>query len=433
MKFSIQPIFTKEYKRSLTFLGKWTIVAVLSGCIGAGIVKGFHFILTSLANLIQTTFFFLPVWTLAGALICGLLLYRFSPGAAGEGIPSYLKSLHTNKGILPPKETFIKFWAALVTLGTFGNGGIVGPLGRVTAGIMSFFAVRVKKLKFNAWDIRTATICGLAATVGTIFHSSIGGGIFAVEIVQKSEMRYRDLFPAILSSSTAVFISKAFGWESFYPIHAAPEFMNPRLLWILILFALLIGFAGKAFTALYVFIAKLFKREQNKNTLLKVLIGSMIAGFGVWFINPSLMGTSQGFIAAIFETNREVLFGHFSNTMPVFVVFAIMAVAKAIGNLLTVGSGMSAGFTGPAAIIGMLLGAGWADIFQLTPGSPNYSAIVAAGFAGMLGSTMNIPIAAAILTIESFGLQYSFPAGIAAIIAFQINRHDTIYSYSGFK
>lgn len=433
MKFSIEPILTREYKRSLSFLGKWTLVALISGGIGTGIVKGFHLILTVLANLMRQFLYFLPAWTILGALICGLFIYRISPGAAGEGIPSYLRGLHKNKGVLNPKETFFKFWAALVTLGTFGNGGIVGPLGRVSAGFMSFLTVKIKKLKFNDWDIRTATICGLAATVGTIFHSSIGGGIFAVEIVQKSEMRYRDLFPAILSSSTAVFISKALKFESFYPINAAPEFMNPRLLWVLVLFALLIGFAGKAFTALYVFMARKFKREQNKNIFLKVLIGSVLAGFGVWFLNPSLMGTSQGFIAAIFEPNKAVLYGNLSTAIPLFVVLAIMAVAKAVGNLVTVGSGMSAGFTGPAAIIGMLLGAGWADIFQLTPGSANYSAIIAAGFAGMLGSTMNIPIAAAVLTIESFGLQYSFPAGIAAIIAFQVNRHDTIYSYSGFK
>jgi H+/Cl- antiporter ClcA len=189
--------------------------------------------------------------------------------------------------------------------------------------------------------------------------------VFAVEIVQKSEMRYRDLFPAILSSSTAVFISKAFGWQSFYPINAAPEFMSPGLLWVLILFALLIGFAGKAFTALYILLARIFKREKNEYILLKVLAGSAIAGFGIWFLNPELMGTSKNIIAALFEPDIGLLYGNLPHSIPLFVTLAVMA--------------------------------------------------------------------AAILTIESFGLQYSFPAGIAAIIAFQVNRHDTIYSYSGYK
>lgn len=426
-------LFSRENRRSLIFLAKWSLVAIISGVLGTMIVRGFEFSLNTVTAFLSTTVSFLPLWTLLGALICGLLLYRLSPGSAGEGIPSYLKGLHRNKGILDPKETFFKFFAAFSTLATFGNGGIVGPLGRVVAGLMSFITKKIKHLKFNDWDVRTATICGLAATIGTIFHSSIGGGIFAVEIVQKSEMRYRDLFPAILSSSTAVLISKTFGWSSFYPINAVQEFMSPSLIWILLVFSLFIGFAGKSFTALYTLISKIFKREQNQRMLPKVLIGSLAASVGIWFLNPALMGTSKGFIGALFTTDPGILYGNLPKTVPLIFILIIMAVAKAIANCVTVGSGMSAGFTGPAALIGMLLGAAWAQLFQFAPGSPNFTTLIAAGFAGMLGSTMNIPIAAAILTIESFGLQYSFPAGLAAIIAFQVNRRDTIYSYVDFR
>jgi H+/Cl- antiporter ClcA len=78
----------------------------------------------------------------------------------------------------------------------------------------------------------------------------------------------------------------------------------------------------------------------------------------------------------------------------------------------------------------MLFGAAFAHLLGVPPLSPDYAAFVAAGFAGMLASSMNIPLAAAIIAIESFGLQYSFPAGIAAIIGFQINRHQTIYDYT---
>lgn len=55
----------------------------------------------------------------------------------GEGIPSYLEGLIEHRGFLGFKETFFKFWAALFTLSTFGNGGFIGPVGRVSAGIMS--------------------------------------------------------------------------------------------------------------------------------------------------------------------------------------------------------------------------------------------------------------------------------------------------------
>jgi chloride channel protein, CIC family len=228
-------------------------------------------------------------------------------------------------------------------------------------------------------------------------------------------------------------VSKALGWSSFYPINTAAEFMSPSLIWILLIFALLIGFAGKSYTSLYAFIARIFKRAQGGNILVKVIIGSAISAVGIWFLNPHLMGTSQGFIGALFIPDLQILFGNLSGLIPLVIVLIIMAIGKAVANCITIGSGMSAGFTGPAALIGMLLGAAWAEIFHLVPGSPDYSSIIAAGFAGMLGSTMNIPIAAAILTTESFGLQYSFPAALASIIAFQINRHKTIYSYTDYR
>ena len=60
-------------------------------------------------------------------------------------------------------------------------------------------------------------------------------------------------------------------------------------------------------------------------------------------------------------------------------------------------------------------------------GTANYYAFVAAGFCGVLSSSMNISLAAAVLTIEIFGLQYSFAAGLAAVVGFQVNRNQDIY------
>jgi len=91
---------------------------------------------------------------------------------------------------------------------------------------------------------------------------------------------------------------------------------------------------------------------------------------------------------------------------------------------------MSAGFTGPSALVGMLLGVSAASFLHIEIGSSTYFAFMAAGFSGMLSSSMNVPLAAAILSIEVFGLEYSFPAAVSSIIGFQMMRGSTIYSYA---
>ena len=133
---------------------------------------------------------------------------------------------------------------------------------------------------------------------------------------------------------------------------------------------------------------------------------------------------------ALFTNTHSVLTGIFSDTLPIGLTLIVMLVFKAVFNCLTVGSGMSAGFAGPSILIGMLLGASMAYFLKIPIPSPSYYAFIAAGFSGMLASSMNVPLAAAVITTEIFGLNYSLPAGLAAIIGFQINRHHTIYDYA---
>lgn len=417
---------------SYVYLLKWIFCALVAGLLGSALVHYFTAVLTWVTIMLASMSIPLFVWPVAGALVAGGIIYRVDIHAAGEGIPSYILGLLRDDGKLPVSVTFYKFCAALVTLSTFGNGGVVGPLGRIGAGIMSALAgLFIKTTGF--WtedDRRTATICGLAATIGTIFQSSIGGGIFAVEIIQKAKMGYRDLFPAILSSASAVFICKVFGWEGYYNFDAANQFMDVTLIGWLLLLAVISGGAGGAYTILYMWIARLFRRNEG-NILLKVIVGSSLASLTAWVINPELLGTSRNMVGAIFRADYNLLAGNLSHAaVPVGCILVLLLVAKVICNCVTVGCGMSAGFTGPAAIAGMLLGMTMAQLLDIPTDTASYHAFLAAGFSAMLAGSMNIPLAAAVMTVELFGLQYSFPAGFSAVIGFQVMRHKTIYDYA---
>lgn len=420
---------SEESKVSYIFLLKWVLLSLTAGILGSVTVQSFFFFLTAISDFLLKYPVPPPVYAVFGAIITGGIVYRLQPEASGEGIPSYIQGLKVYGGKLPSSVTIFKYIAGLVTLSTFGNGGLVGPVGRVTAGIMSFISSRLHKLGLTDDDIHTATICGMAATVGAIFHTSIGGGIFAVEIIQREKMGYKDLFPAILSSSTAVFIAKLFGLRSVYLIQAPQELMDARMIGWLVVLSVLLGFAGKLYTRLYGLITKLIKREKG-NVLLKVIAGSAVASCIAWFINPELLGTSGRLIQSIIGAEIPLLAGRLNGTISIGWILIVMMICKALCNCITVGSGMSAGFTGPAAIIGMLLGSSVAFFLNIDQSSPSYYAFIAAGFSGMLASSTNIPLASAVMTIEIFGLEYSIPAAVAAVIGFQINRHVAIYDFA---
>ena len=433
MRYMDIPKTKADAARSYSYLVKWMALAVVAGACGSLLVRGFLVAIRVISEMLADTPIPLPVVPLFGALVAGGILYRIEPHAAGEGIPSYIRGIRLHKGDLPASVTFFKLWSALATLCTFGNGGVVGPIGRVSAGVMSFvmrIALRAH-IGFSMEDRRTSAICGLAAAVGAIFHSSIGAGIFAVEIIQRTKMGYKDLFPAILSSATAVFVCKTVGWESFYTFPTVDAFMDVGMIGWLVLLAVLAGVLGGLYTSLYGGIARLFGRTRG-NVFLKVIVGSAAASLIGALLNEDLMGTSRRMIGAVFtgDLAGDIIAGNLFDFFSIGAVLVIVLVAKALCNCLTVGSGMSAGFTGPTVIVGMLLGAAMAYYLKVEYCSATYYAFVAAGFSGLLASTMNVPLAAAVMTTEIFGIQYSFPAGIAAVVGFQVTRHRTLYDYA---
>ncbi len=426
----ILPI-TREDLKSYIFLLQWLFIAVLAGLVGSLCIHFFIVIYRYILSfIISTRGVPLFLWPLFGAVLVGSVIYRIEPGARGEGIPSYLICLRRGNGILSGRETFFKFWAALITLGTLGNGGFLGPVGRVSAGLMSLIHRIIPRKIIPKEHLALFPICGLAAAFGALVYSSVGAGIFAVEIIQKANMRYRHLFPAILASTASVYFSRIFGFEPVFSFQTVYKSFDIRILGIIILLTFSSGLLGKLFIILYSRISGLFNRDDRLSTAsvtIRVFLGSLVAFWIVYPANPDLLGTSGQIFNALMTGDRIVLMGNLPDSVPFFLVLFLLIVLKALANCLTVGSGMSAGFAGPAILMGLLMGAAFSELFHIPAGSPEYFALLTAGFAGVFSSTMNTPVATGVIAIEMFGLFFSLPAGFAAVVGFQINRHNTLY------
>lgn len=417
-----------EARGSLALLGKWLIVAFLGGVFGSIVANSFLFLLETLSSLVarlRLPGFLLPA---LGAIIVGNALYALEPEASGEGIPSYIRAVNQRGGFLRLRSTLFKYLAALLTLSFRGSGGVVGPTCRVTAGLMSNVSGLLERAGFSKGERRIAAICGVSGTLGSLLHAPLGGGIFAVEILAQSAMSYRDLFPSILASSFSFIISRALGFGPVYKAEAPPQLMEMRYFGWLVAVGVMCGATGVFFVSVYESISSLLRRL--KRLKLMTLVGGMACGL-ISIVTVDVLGAGLDVTGHLFQGryHKLSLYGLFGEHIALLALTLI--ILKILATSFTIGSGLSAGFTGPTILLGVLVASIAIHLSGADPGSPAFYSLLAAGISGMLASVMNVPIAGAVISAEILGLSYSFPAAWGSIISFQIAKHRVIYTYSG--
>ncbi len=426
----MNPSFVRpDLRSSYVFLLRWIVVGAVAGVTGASVLALFTWLVEAGRGLLLASPIPVPLTAMVAALIVGGIVYRVSPDAAGEGIPSYLFALNHAHARFPVLVTIMKFPAAVITLAGFGSGGVVGPVGRVSAGLVSVLGRSAAEPELREELSRTAAICSLAATVAALFHAPIGGGIFAVEIIQRTNMRYRDLFPALFAGAVSVGFSRLCGWSPLIVVVEQPGTLALPLIPWTIAFTFVIGLLGSLYVRGYGLAVRLFRRDQGR-TVPKVVIGMVASSLLVWLVNPNLFGPASALTNALVNGDTTLLTGKLGAGLPLALVAVIMLGVRLLATYLTTGSGMSAGLTAPAIQLGMLAAIAAGELLVATTGIQANGAFLVIGFAGMLAGAMNVPIAAAVLAAEIFGPGLGIPAVMATVIAFQMNRHSTIYDFA---
>ena len=426
---------TSSRYRTLIYLLSWVSISVVASVVGAGVV----FLLISSSEAIINLAFSLSIpWyalTLAGALVYGFVLRRIVRGVRDEGVSSYIAGVTTQDGHFTLRQTLAKLVGAVVSLGTLANVGLIAPAGRISAGVVSRIVSAWlhisggKGRDTNAGSAirytRTAAIAGMASAAGIVAGAPIAGGIFAVEILEKANMRYSDLFPAILASATASFLSRYIGRPGLFSFDVPDARWSISLIGAVALTAVLAGLAGRLYGEIYRRTHALARRVRYPALML--FAASAVSVLLAVVTVPGIIGRSEGLGDALIAGNLEVLSIAWAPWMPIVVIALLAAVAKATANSITVATGMSGGFTGPTIVVGVLLAVAVQSVLGLSFRDPEGVAVGVAGVAGMLASSANVPITAIVLVTERFGVSYGVAGAMGAIIGFQINRHHMLY------
>lgn len=350
-----------------------------------------------------------------GGLISGFLVYTWAPEAEGHGTDGVIKAYHQERGIIRPQVPAIKTLASAVTIGTGGSAGREGPIAQIGAGFGSILAT---KLKLSDKERRIMVISGMAAGIGSIFRSPIGGAIFAVEALYKDDMETEGLVPAITSSIVAYTIfASLFGWHTIFTT-GEYYFRRPVELLFYAVFALLCALLGIFYVKLFYGIHEKVFAPMKMPKHIKPAIGGLLVGV-IGFFFPYILGSGYGWI-------QMAINGELAITL-----MLAAAVIKVFATSFTIGSGGSGGIFAPSLFMGAMLGGAFGGVAQhLFPEVViQPTAFVLVGMAAFFAGVANVPVSLTIMITEmtgSYGLLV--PLIFTSTIAYFVARKWSIYS-----
>jgi chloride channel protein, CIC family len=433
---------SSRWLANASYLQKWLILGVLIGTMaGVGAIVFYeallactHFFLGTLAgyhvptpvsegghraSASLTRPWALPLVVGLGALLGGIIVFRFAPEAEGHGTDAAISAVYHNPRGIRFRAVIVKIVASALTIGAGGSGGREGPTGQISAGFASLLA---RELDLNPADARIAFVTGIGSGIGAIFGAPLGGAVLATEILYRDDFDAEALLPSFVASLVGYIIfGTVVGFTPLFGFAGTYHFSDPTHLVWFALIGVLGGLIGLLYAKGFYGMSDLFGRLALPRWA-KPAIGGVIVGLIALAI-PEVLGTGYGWI-------QEGL-GHQLATLPLWIVL-VLPFARILATGLSIGSGGSGGIFGPGMVIGAFIGASvWRLLEPVVPSmGHNPDPYVIIGMMCCFGGISRAPLAVMLMVAEMTGsLSILGPAMIAVGLAWFIVRRsdDTIY------
>ncbi|HJJ69065.1 MAG TPA: chloride channel protein [Methanocorpusculum sp.] len=389
--------------------------------------EGLSFVEASAWSPPETVWLILPI-LLTGALISGLIVWKFAPEAEGHGTDAALKAYHGD-GKIRWRVPFIKALSSVITISSGGSAGCEGPTAQISAGFGSILA---DIMKLSPRERRIAIAVGIGGGVGAIFKAPLGGAILAAEILYLRDFKYDALLPAFVSSLTGYAIFGLF--EGFTPLFGKADMgWTATQLPFFLLLGILSAGMGYLYIKTFYGTKALFDAAEKKYRIpkfLKPVIGAGIFGLIVIilaYISPETLIVGVGCLGTGYGFVQLALY----NLLP-FTVLLLLPFVKILATALTIGSGASGGVFAPGLAVGGFLGGALGfGLHLMLPGIVGASSIpvfVVIGMIAVFGSVSHAPVAVLLMVLEMTGsFDLAIPAVIAVTAATVLMRDNTIF------
>ncbi|GJL64187.1 MAG: permease [Nitrospirales bacterium] len=379
-------------------VAKWLVLAT-----GVGLLVGLSttFFLKALEMMIAETtripysLFLLPI----GLSVSAWITSSLAPEAGGQGVERVIQAVHLRSGRIKAQVIPAKLIATLLTIGTGGSAGNVGPCAQIGGAVASWAA---EIFRFSDDDRKTLVICGISAGFASVLGTPIAGAFFGVEALFVGALAYQVLLPSVIAAVVGHQVTLFFGisfWTS--SVEISVLFSSPLLLW-----SILAGVYFGLCALLLIEGINLGKRvaflSHFRPPLLAFLGGLAILGIASIF-SMSALGLGDRVI-------QEALAGQ--------AVLWYVFMLKIILTSLTLNFGGSGGVILPICFVGATAGSIFGNLFALDSG-----VFAALGIAGLLAGAVNTPITAVLLSLELFGVQIGACAMVCCAVSFLISGH----------
>jgi chloride channel protein, CIC family len=390
---------TSDHRPPTSSLATLAILSLLVGA-AAGFLGAMFRLALDQANVFRNALadwahgysvFGLPLIIIACAAATALaawLVRRFSPRAAGSGIPHVEAVLNEE---LPPASFWlipVKFFGGILAIGAGLALGREGPSVQMGASL----AHLIGKTFRRSWpDCRVLIAAGAGAGLATAFNAPIAGAIFVLEeLVRRFETRIA--IAALGASATAMAVARMF-------LGDGPEFQVFPLPYpssaAHVLFFTLGAVAGLAAVVYNKTILAAINLSEKHNVwpveLRAALIGAAV-GLLVWF-TPDFVGGGESLTQQ--TLSGALTFGTLAAVFALrFGLGAVSYAAKTPGGLFA-----------PMLVLGAQLGLLFAGVCQLV--LPNLAvppdAFAVVGMAAFFTGVVRAPVTGIVLIIEMTG------------------------------
>ncbi len=328
---------------------------------------------------------------MAASLICGWLIAKVCPEAAGSGIPQLKTAFWKDFGYVPWRVAAVKLVGGVLSIGGGVSLGREGPSVQLGGGISSGLSGLLGLPKQKR---REPCAAGAAAGLAAAFNTPLGAITFVLEEII-GDMNSRVLSGVVLAGIMGALAVHALNGPQ--PAFQLTVLEEPRWLAYLVVpvVAALAALVGIAFQALTLALRKRCRDWKRVPLWLRPAVG----GFGVWVFGIAiwLWSGRLGVFGLGYQDLSEVLRGNF----PWVLALALLG-AKLFATVLAYGTGGLGGIFAPALFLGAMVGATVSGVvgpwIHISAGDQTLLMIV--GMCASLGALVRAPLTSMLILFE---------------------------------